>query len=644
MKRIIFAILSFFILPVVVFADTAVNNVNFKIKQDYMIVNILPNGDAEVKQLLLYDGSFNGALFTRRYENSSLSRSSSNYENNAIYNFDGIKDFKISAKNVKSISFDDFNSFGFKEFEKVDYAYKGDKYKYTLTENYGENKYTVYHVTRGDSVAFLLEYTLDNIVVMHDDIAEFYWQILDSDPDKTEEKDVRVRVYLPSSDTKDTFRIWTHDILSSNIKYIEKNGELVGFEASADEINTDDLFDVRATFNKYLITDDYELDHFYGDGFDNILEVEERRADLANQEREHLKKVYNFYNNASKVMLCALPVLLVYIYFRYARKPRVQFYAQYYREFIEDYNVEVIDYLYKKNLTPNALSAAIMNLVYMKKVEVEEILDPKGNEKKKNYKFKLLSREDLDEDNLNLVEFLFDKIGNGEEVSTKEIKSYAASTKTGSKFNTSYTKWSNKVKKSGKEQNFFRSKTGAYIISIIYAAICFILMVSGSSKGVDAGLLFLAFFGAICLFIYVCAFKAYNEKGALHIKKWNAFKNFLKDFGTFDVKELPEIKLWERYLVYATMFGLASKVQKVMNVKIKEVAEYDSTYAGTTFTRLYMYDSLRNTFSHAVADGRRQYAASRANAYSSSSSGGGFGGGGSFGGGFGGGGGSNGGF
>ena len=92
------------------------------------------------------------------------------------------------------------------------------------------------------------------------------------------------------------------------------------------------------------------------------------------------------------------------------------------------------------------------------------------------------------------------------------------------------------------------------------------------------------------------------------------------------------------------MFGLADKVQKVMNVKIKEVSEFDSTYSGTTFTHLYMYDSLRHTVNRAVSDGRRQYAASRANAYSSHSSGGGFGGGGSFGGGFGGGGGGRGGF
>jgi len=421
MKRILFAILSFFIIPIVAYADTPINNVNFKIKQDYIEARILPDGDVEVKQLLVYDGSFNGILVGIGFANPNLVESSTNYENNAIYNFDGIKDFKVSAKNAKKISFDDFDSFGFKEFAEVEYAFKGDKYRYTVDYTDESNEYTIYHVTRADSVAFLLEYKLDNIVVMHDDVAELYWQILDLDPDRVEEKDVRVRVYLPYADTKDTFRIWTHDILSSNINYIEKNGELIGFEVKADEITTEDQLDVRATFNKNLIPFDYDLDHFEGDGLENILEVEQKRADLANEERAHLKRVYDFYDKASKVLIILMPILFIIIYFVYARKPKTGFYAKYYREFIEDYNVEVIDFLYRKSLTPNALSAAIMNLVYLKKIDVEETLDSK--EKNKVYKFKLLSREDLDENNLNLVEFLFNKIGMVKKLLLKILKS-----------------------------------------------------------------------------------------------------------------------------------------------------------------------------------------------------------------------------
>lgn len=645
MKRILFAIFSFFVLPIFCFAESAVNNVDFDIEQDYILVNILPNGDAKVKQLLVYDGSFNGAFATIKYNNSNLSTSSTNYENNAIYNFDGINDFKLSAKRVDKVSFNTFNESGFTDFENVSYAYKGDTYKYTVENGYGYNKYTIYQATHNDTVAFLLEYTLDNVVVMHPDVAEFYWQILDNASDKSIEKDVKVRVYLPSSDTKETFRIWTHDILSSEIRYIEKNGELIGFEASADKVGMDDQFDVRATFNKDLITDSSSLDYFDGEGFSGILAVEEERADAANRERERIKKTYNFFVMFSKIMTGVIAFAFVLIKFVLLRKPKVDFEADYFREFIEDYNVEVIDYLFKKKLSPNALSAAIMNLIYLKKVSVEEELDTKKKESsKKDYKFTLIDREGLDESNTKLVEFLFDKVGNGTEFTTKGLKKYAGSLSTGSSFNNSYTKWNNKVTSIGKAQGFYESKSAAYIISIVLMLISFFGFSIGTSSGVDYFLLVLTPLFSVILIVTTIKAKAYSEKGALHLKKWTAFKNFLKDFGDFSPKELPEVKLWERYLVYATIFGLAQKVQNDMNVKIKEFDETVQTTYTNTFTHLYIYDSIRSSFARAVTDGRRSYAASRANAYSSSSSGGGFGGGGSFGGGFGGGGGSHGGF
>ena len=244
----------------------------------------------------------------------------------------------------------------------------------------------------------------------------------------------------------------------------------------------------------------------------------------------------------------------------------------------------------------------------------------------------------------NLVNFLFDVVGNGTEFTTKGLKKYAGSLSTGSKFNTNYTRWTKTVTSVGKKQEFYKGKGAAYLISLILVAICFFGSVIGSGLGVDYSLVYLNLIFGIILVIVVASAKAYTEKGALHLKKWKAFKNFLNDFGSFDIKELPEVKLWERYLVYAVVFGLAKKVQKDMNVKIKEFDDTTQTTYMNTYTHLYLYDSIRSSFARSVADGKRQYAASRANAYSSSSSGGGFGGGGSFGGGFGGGGGGRGGF
>ena len=284
-----------------------------------------------------------------------------------------------------------------------------------------------------------------------------------------------------------------------------------------------------------------------------------------------------------------------------------------------------------------------VDLVYKKVCHVEEIPDSKGRSNKKNYKFILDNREGLSDNDEKLVSFLFDTVGKDGEFTTTQLKSYASSLSTGSKFQSNYTKWERIIKRKGESQDFFKRKTFGGVLTAILSILSFLLLFYGINKQVDSFYIALPVLTVIVVIIYIIAVKAYNEKGALHVKKWNAFKNFLNDFGTFDIKELPEIALWERYLVYATIFGLAKKVQKSIEVKIKELGMDESTYT-TTYSNILIYDSISHSFSNAVSEGKRAYAASRANAYSSHSSGGGFGGGGSFGGGFGGGGGGRGGF
>ena len=639
MKKILLTIFSFFLFPLISFA---VSNVNYDVEHYYIKANILSNGDLKVKELIVLDGSFNGYERTINYRNSRLSGYDEvNFEHSSIYNSAGIKDVSIKAKYLNDVSFNTIDDTDFESFDRVYNAYNGDKRKYLLTTGYDGNTYRMYYESNHNTVGFLIEYTLDSSVVIHNDVAELYWQIFTSAPDNDTYEDLKVKVYLPGEDDNDTFRFWAHGPLSGEINAIEGNSYFNGAYATIDSLSGDEDFDIRMTFDKNLIIDDSKLDHTNVNGLDEILEVEEKRAKEANEERARLKRIYNTFKVISKVFAGLILLGFVIIKFFITRKPKVDFEADYYREFIDDYNVEVIDYLFRKTLTPNALSAAIMNLIYLKKVKVEELYDEKKkiNSDKKDYKFILVDRENLNESNAKLVEFLFDKVGDGTEFTTKGLKKYASSLSTGSTFNKSYTSWNHIVVNVGKSQGFYKSKSKAYFIAIPLLIVCFFIQMVGASFGVDYPLMYLNPLLAFVLCIYTFKCKCYSEKGSLHHKKWTAFKNFLKDFGDFSPKELPEVSLWERYLVYATIFGLAKKVQKDMNVKIKEFDDSIQNTYSDIFTRLYLYDSINHSFSSAVSEGKRAYAASRANAYSSSSSGGGFGGGFSSGGGFGGGGG-----
>ncbi len=57
--------------------------------------------------------------------------------------------------------------------------------------------------------------------------------------------------------------------------------------------------------------------------------------------------------------------------------------------------------------------------------------------------------------------------------------------------------------------------------------------------------------------------------GLEETNKWRGFKNHLLDFSRIDEREVIEVTLWEKYLVYATAFGIGKEVLDSIRVKIE---------------------------------------------------------------------------
>ena len=128
-----------------------------------------------------------------------------------------------------------------------------------------------------------------------------------------------------------------------------------------------------------------------------------------------------------------------------------------------------------------------------------------------------------------------------------------------------------------------------------------------------------------------------TEHGIKEANKWNGLRNFLIDFSTINEREIPEVELWEKYLVYATAFGIGEEVLKSMKLKI------DSAHIDTeVFDNYVLFNSINDISSiiretSTVAAKTSVAASSRMNFPSGGSSGGSYGGGYSSGGGGGGG-------
>lgn len=104
-------------------------------------------------------------------------------------------------------------------------------------------------------------------------------------------------------------------------------------------------------------------------------------------------------------------------------------------------------------------------------------------------------------------------------------------------------------------------------------------------------------------------------------------------------KEVPELVLWEKYLVYATVFGISEKVLKQLKLVYPQLSDEEYLHShGYTYMYLMYSGSFHNSFLSSLNTSVGTSYTNLTNYSSGSGGGGGF----SSGGGFGGGGGRNG--
>lgn len=96
-----------------------------------------------------------------------------------------------------------------------------------------------------------------------------------------------------------------------------------------------------------------------------------------------------------------------------------------------------------------------------------------------------------------------------------------------------------------------------------------------------------------------------TEAGFGPLKEVIEFKNFLKDFTILNQREAPEVHLWNQYLIYAALFGVADKVSKQMKkLYPTEYTEYsqDHLLDGITMMALgYLVQKLADAGMRAAA-------------------------------------------
>lgn len=633
MKRlygiVIFLIVCCFI-PICGYAsDYGIENFN-------MHVTVLPNGDLYVRELFTMNGSFNGMDRDILFKNPNApifdESKIESFEGSDIYNGTNIELVQIrSIPYTNSISWKELETAG-TLFEEVSTASSGQSGVYTVSRNSNGESYRIFNPSSNRS-AFYLEYILKDMAIQHNDISELGWNIF-SKEFRESIHHLKVDIYLTNN--KEDLRAWAHGPLTGEITLDGKNHVIL----TIDDLPAYTAIDTRIAFDQDFLIAPKKTTSI--NALDSIIQLETKLADEANQLREEarrqveeeqkrIKRGRIIFGIVGGIWIIGLGVLIRYVYKKHDKEYASTFKTQYFRDFPADYNPSTVGYLFHRSISSNDLSACLLNLIYKKAVTFEKI-------DKKDYKLTYYENKiALTKADEKLVKLIFTK----PEITLSEIKKKAKSGY--STFIKNYTEWQSVAKEDAEQEGFYETKIKIKALSSLYSLLGLAIGIFSMQYSVVIGLIALA--SALISLIYFLSFTKKTKKGNEHYLKWKALKRFMEDFGRIDKKDLPEIVLWEKYMVYAVSLGCADKLAKTMELRINEFSEYDA------MNMMYDMHMMRDMmyFNHVVnssinsAVNSAYSAQSIANSSNSSGGGhgggfsGGFSGGGSFGGGSGGG-------
>ena len=633
MKKIRLILFSIFImfLPIFVYADGTARY--------YIEVNVLDTGDAEIKELKLMDGVYKGYKTSIRYKSNGLSKfdgSKSSFEGSDIYNASALTNVKVYDVKFTTTDFSVINKKN-KEFVLVNSAKKGDYGVYTKTKN-SEGVDIMSYQPSSYARASLITYTLKDLVVVHNDIAEIAHDFIGTDYAE-EINNLIIRINLPSSSKE--LRIFSHGPLNGNNRIIDDKSVEITYK----RLPKNNPVDARVVFDKSLVPKATKKSN--ADGLNKILEVEKERANYANKLRESARKREKMLQTLAIIMEILLGIWLIGLiaivykfYNKNDKEYRSEFDGKYFRDFPEEYTPSTVSYLMNKSINNLSFNAGILDLIRKKAITIEEVtIDKKGLFKNKQQKDYKLSRnmnfnlDTLSTSEKKLFNLLIGTVGNGDYVILGDMKEFSKDYDNAKRLISGYDSWRYACESEAETEEFYentkKEKTNCILYSLIFIPITFLALLCGSNMG---RVLLMDLFGILAIIYFSSATKR-TKKGNEQYHKWKGLKNFLADFGRLDEKDLPEIKLWERYLVYATMFGLAVKVQNAMKMNLERMNYSDNIDFTYLYFDNYYFSNLMTNAVNSSFSSARGTISTHELASSSDSSSGGYGGGSSFGGG-----------
>ncbi len=318
-KKILFFVFVFFLLLI------CSSHTNATFTKDNYIINavVLENGDMHVEETIQYktDESKNGVTRTIKLKNpQNATNSATGFELEDV-----LVDYESCVQVRKGSNGQD---------KVYEYSYDGSEAYIKL--------YTPFRY-QGKTVKYI--YTLKNVAVKYNDIAELYWNFIGNDStDRTE--NLLINIDLPIQAAQDTIYVYGHG--SDNGKF-EKNANFIRLIAR--DISENQAVDARILFSKNAISTTKVVNK-------NVLQK------YRNLEEGMNNDTLVFGIDINKIAIACIIIIFVafvIIYKKYHNKSKRI--TEYVRELPYNLDPEILQYVYYGNIQKNTFWVTFLNLI-----------------------------------------------------------------------------------------------------------------------------------------------------------------------------------------------------------------------------------------------------------------------------------------
>ena len=488
---------------------------------------------------------------------------------------------------------------------------------------------------------YQISYTVEDAVEKYSDYAQLYWQFVGEDFEISSSK-ITGTITLPTdAKNKDQIKVWGHTE--------DLNGEIYAREQNKIIFEVNNFRAGRYVEVRTLFPTDMIISSTRGDESKTILdEVVEEETIWANEANSR-RAMKNFINWAIVISIDIALIFLCLLFIKNMIKnmKRLKNLKKfiptedilYFREMPRENSTpaEAI-YMYKKiksELQSNDLgkmfSATLLDLKLKKVIDFQVMKDQKAKEV---ITIKILDKAASgnleNKDEKAILDFLLGAftVNNKEEITVKELQAYIknhsskilalqSDIKEGTKAELRKNNLMDKA-----EEEKYQKVTGAligYIVALVFTITGgFILFGILENIYLLIGVIpfiLLSIINLILKSVELSRINVFTQEGVNESEKWKGLKKYMEEFSMLDKREVPEIEIWEKFLVYATAFGIADKVLKQLKIVYPDI---ENSMNINTYPSMYLM--MNTDFSRNFTD---SISSSMSSAYSSASGGGG---------------------